>query len=80
VGLASSQNAHTVHFEIESKGKTLQSITCDIINNDFLCFGQFSDGEIKIEDEAKRGFYMVVVDATKFRIKESNFSLHRFIE
>ena len=73
VGLASSQNAHTVHFEIESKGKTLQSITCDIINNDFLCFGQFSDGEIKIEDEAKRGFYMVVVDAKNLELKSQIF-------
>lgn len=73
IGVASSQNAYTVQYEIQSKGKTLESIKCDIINNDFLCFGQFSDGEIEIADDTKRGFYLVVVDSKQLELKNQTF-------
>ncbi|MES2762317.1 MAG: hypothetical protein V4677_08920 [Bacteroidota bacterium] len=70
IGLASSQNAHTVTFEIDTKGKTIETIKCDLINNEFLCSGQFSDGEITIDDNARRGFFLTVVDSKALELKK----------
>jgi hypothetical protein len=55
---ASGSNATVIIKEINAVNKKIETLTSEIIGNKFICTGNFSDGEIDIDKNAKRGFFM----------------------
>ena len=69
--LASSYNAHVEIIEIKSPNKKIENIHSSVVNGKYVCEGHFSDGEIDIDKNAKRGFFVSVINAKDLSVQEN---------
>lgn len=68
---SSARNSTIQIKEINASGKKIESIKCEILNDKYICSGQFSDGEVDISKNAKRGFFMASFDQSEKPYLES---------
>jgi hypothetical protein len=54
----SGSNASIIIKEINASNKKIETIACEVFGNSLVCTGNFSDGQIDIDKNAKRGFFI----------------------
>lgn len=80
VATSSSKNIHMILNEINANNRKIENINAEIIQDKFICSGQFSDGQIDIDKNAKRGFFICSLDQTDNPFKENFVYINDKIE